>query len=149
MSIRNQNLRNANRSSFATRDRDNSLTGRIHRFIFRHLPKMVVGGFVGVGIFIIGGLILNGAGLLAQATSTNCVVTGKDRVATEDGSDMRIYTENCGTLRVADSLVHMQFASADMYGSIMIGEAYTFEHFGYRIPILSAFPTITAVHPVN
>lgn len=74
---------------------------------------------------------------------TACVVTEKDRTTDRDGnSDMRVYTENCGTFSVGDNLFKGVWNSADIYSSIQEGETYDFSATGWRIPIISSFPKI-------
>lgn len=76
----------------------------------------------------------------------NCVVIDKDRTTTSKGSsDMRIYTENCGTLSVEDNMFKGVWDSADIYASIEVGESYDFTATGWRIPLLSLFPGIIEV----
>lgn len=78
----------------------------------------------------------------ADAT-TECVVTDKDRTTDRDGnSNMRIYTENCGTLVVKDNFLKGFFNSADVYSSIEVGKTYNFDATGFRIGFLSHFPKI-------
>jgi hypothetical protein len=82
-----------------------------------------------------------------------CTVTGKDRVWKSDGegsgsSSMRVYTEECGTLEVGDSLVKGKFNSADTFGKLKEGHRYELKYHGWRIGWLSAFPTITEVKEV-
>ena len=70
----------------------------------------------------------------------------KDRVTgTEGKSNMRVYTEQCGVLNVEDSLLDLQFNSADVFSSIKVGETYDFKTRGFRIPLLSMFPNIVSV----
>jgi len=79
-----------------------------------------------------------------------CTVTEKDRtMKREGGSDMRVYTEDCGTLSVADNWVNGIMNSADVYAQIKPGNTYEFETVGFRVPILSGFPTIVEVTPVD
>jgi len=76
-------------------------------------------------------------------TYAGCVVTDKDRTTKpKGGSDMRIYTENCGTFVVEDNMFYGQFNSADEYSRIKVGSKYDFRAVGVRIPIFSMFPNI-------
>lgn len=84
--------------------------------------------------------------LFATSTHNDCVVTDKDRTrSSEGGSEMRVYTENCGTLKVGDNWFVGQFNAADIYGGLKEGNTYDFETRGYRIPIISMFPNIIEV----
>lgn len=78
---------------------------------------------------------------------TDCLVIGKDRTTNtqSSGSDMRIYTENCGTLQVKDSMLLGRFDSADTYAKIEQGKTYNFHTVGWRAPIFSVFPNIIEV----
>lgn len=96
------------------------------------LAVLLVVGFVGLG------LARNGS----EETCTS-VVTDKDRAKDQDGhSDMRIYTDDCGVLRVKDELWVGQLDSADIYAHIKVGKTYTFTTRGWRVPWLSQFPNI-------
>lgn len=103
-------------------------------------------------VIVIGLLVVAGAGVAVYAergnqTTQTCTVTDKDRTTTtsREGtsrSDARIYTEQCGTMQVADLLTQGQFDSADIYAGIEVGHTYEITTVGWRIPFLSAFPTI-------
>lgn len=108
---------------------------------------IAVGFGIGV-VLIIGGVI--GAALWsehANETTRTCTVTDKDRttVTSREGtsrSDMRIYTDDCGTLTVTDLMTRGQFDSADVYASIEPGSTYEITTVGWRIPWLSVFPVV-------
>lgn len=104
-------------------------------------PVLAIGGLAMLVIF---GLL--GFGIYSAThveTHQDCTVTEKDRTTkAEGGSDARVYTENCGTFQVADSILSWTFSSADTYASIEVGETYDFKTRGFRIPFLSAFPNI-------
>ncbi len=103
--------------------------------------KVIIGILFGVAVFV--------PGVVALASSrveTSCTVTDKDRVTgTEGKSNMRVYTEQCGVLNVEDSLLDLQFNSANVFSSIKVGETYDFKTRGLRIPLLSMFPNIVSV----
>lgn len=97
-------------------------------------------GFALVILFGVGTPVYN---LTVQGESSNCVVTGTDRVSkAKGGSSMRVYTENCGTFSVADNWFHGQFTAADTFGALEEGESYDFTTVGMRIGIISYFPNI-------
>ena len=84
----------------------------------------------------------------SQTETKTCTVTDKDRTkGSNNQSDMRIYTEQCGTLAVTDVWWKGQFNSADIYSSIKVGKTYRFETVGFRIPLFSSFKKITEVDP--
>jgi hypothetical protein len=73
----------------------------------------------------------------------HCVVTDKDRTRNNDGSsDTRVYTENCGTFTVSDTLVKGKFNSADTFGQLRNGHTYTLTTIGWRFGLTSSFPNI-------
>lgn len=78
-----------------------------------------------------------------ETTHTSCVVESKDRTKSSDSgsSEMRVYT-SCGTFAVGDVWLRGHFDSADLYGSISEGKSYDLTTIGWRVPILSKFPTI-------
>jgi hypothetical protein len=103
--------------------------------------------FIFVGIFAVVALVIAGLGSYAyaqtEATYTNCVVTKTDRTTNSDNqSQARVYTENCGTFEVSDNLFKGQFNSADTFGALVPGETYDFETIGFRNGFLSIFPNI-------
>lgn len=81
---------------------------------------------------------------LHSETHTNCVVNDKTATSSRDGDNTkyRVYTDNCGTFSIEDSVLTMKFNSSDIYGSIQEGGSYDFETRGYRIPLMSNFPNI-------
>lgn len=85
---------------------------------------------------------------VGTSTASNCVVSEKSVNATGDGSEYRIYTENCGTFVVTDSIVDGRFDSADVYQKIKAGKTYDMTLRGPRIPILSMFPNIISLQEV-
>lgn len=87
----------------------------------------------------------------AQVDTQTCTVTGKDRTSTgtQGQSDARVYTEQCGTLVVADSIIHPRFNSADLYGSLEVGKTYEMEVYGWRFGLFSMFPNILEAEEVN
>lgn len=102
---------------------------------------LIVGG-IAAGLIFAGTLGV-GIASAAHTETQTCTVESKDRSATKDGgSDMRIYTRDCGVLQVADSLLDVRFDSADMYASLQEGKRYEFNTRGWRLPALSMFPNI-------
>lgn len=79
-------------------------------------------------------------------TFESCTVS--DKTATsghgeDKKTEYRIYTDECGTFTTKDSLLDWNWSSSDVYGSIKVGEKYTFETRGIRIPIFSSFQNIS------
>lgn len=113
---------------------------------------------IGVAVLVVGFIVFTLINALHVQEHQGCVVTDKDRTTkvTSDGnggttsrSDARVYTENCGTFVVADSLLSWTWSSADTYASIKVGETYDFTTRGFRIPFFSAFPNIVEANPVQ
>ncbi|MGL5825594.1 MAG: hypothetical protein ACRCZD_12650 [Phycicoccus sp.] len=79
----------------------------------------------------------------------SCTVTEKDRTTRaingSSSTDARIWTEECGVLSLNDSLLGLSFNTADKYGSLKVGQTYTFTTMGWRVPIFSMFPNIVEV----
>ena len=71
-----------------------------------------------------------------------CTVTGKESVMVEGNNQYRVYTEECGTFVVKDTLFALRFNSADTYSSLKDGESYQFRTQGFRLGITSTFPNI-------
>lgn len=99
-------------------------------------------------------LALVGIGLGFASTmhveTVACTVESKDRTAKrEGGSDMRVYTTDCGVLSVADSIPDFDFSSADRFAAIKEGKRYEFTTRGWRVPLLSWFPNIIKIKEVS
>lgn len=74
-----------------------------------------------------------------------CTVTGKESVRAGDGNQYRVYTDECQTLVVEDSLTVGRYNSADVYAKIEAGKTYEFRTGGYRNGFFSMFPNIIEV----
>jgi hypothetical protein len=97
--------------------------------------------------FVVGIVALSVASAYASEDVRTCTVTEKDRTRNgNSGSDMRIYTQECGTLAVRDILWRGQFDSADIYSDLETGNSYQIRTVGWRIPFLSEFPSVVG-HP--
>lgn len=120
------------------------------RDFYRRLDGRILAG-LGLGLaLILGSLAFTVINAISVETLHSCTVTDKDRTGNTDGtSNMRVYTENCGTLKVSDSLLSWTFSSADTFSSIDEGETYDFKTRGFRVPFFSMFPNIVEVYPAN
>lgn len=97
-------------------------------------------------LFVVGG---TWASNYANEHTTDCTVTSTDRTTNpEGGSDMRVYTDECGTLAVRDAWLRGQTRSADLFGKLRPGTTYRMTVAGVRFGPLSAFPMIVDAHPV-
>jgi hypothetical protein len=75
-----------------------------------------------------------------------CHVTGKDRG--KDNGSYRVYTTDCDTLGVEDSVFRMQFDASNRWQKIdQNGGTYQFLIVGSRIPVWSQFANILDVRP--
>jgi hypothetical protein len=101
------------------------------------------------------GLIVGIATILIPAYADvhykTCTVKKLDRTSKygESGSDARVYTDNCGTFKVADSTIHWRHNSADVYGSLTEGQTYLIKYYGWRIGLTSTFPNILEAKQVS
>ncbi|MBB6172256.1 hypothetical protein HNR23_002316 [Nocardiopsis mwathae] len=77
------------------------------------------------------------------ATVHTCTITGKDRGG-DDGT-YRVYTQECGTLTVADVALRAHFSAADVWSRIEPGATHRVTTVGHRMPMWSMFPTVIAV----
>ena len=108
------------------------------------MSRTVIGGVVAAAVLLLGGFLYIGE-YYSTDTHTGCVIEDKDRTRDAEGnSDMRIYTENCGTFQVSDSFV-TDFKSADRFSKIKVGKTYDIQSYGFRVGILSMFPQIKDV----
>lgn len=101
-------------------------------------------------------MVLAGVGIIAAGvagsvawhnseTTQTCTVNSKTAVGTKNGTDYRIYTDQCGTLQVVDDLFAGRFNSADEYARLREGETYTLTTLGWRNGLFSTFPNIVEV----
>lgn len=102
-----------------------------------------------VVLFVLASIILSVASAMHTEEMT-CTVNDKDRTTNRDGqSDARLYTDDCGVLRVGDSLLSWTFSSSDTYASIEPGKTYDVTTRGLRIPFLSMFPNVVEAEEVR
>jgi hypothetical protein len=110
----------------------------------------LIGGFVAVvlAVLFIGFPVYTVASY-KHVQHMTCTVTDKDRAANNNGgSDMRVYTKECGNLVVADATFRKNFHASDTYAGIKVGRTYRVETIGFRIPFLSEFPNIMEAREV-
>lgn len=103
-----------------------------------------------VVVAVLAVLVISTVSYNKEDTHYSCVVTDKDRTRDSEGNtDTRVYTKNCGTFTVTDSLLKGKFNSADTFGSLEEGGTYNFTTVGFRNGFLSAFPNIIEVEPAS
>ena len=127
----------------AHRGRDSQLRG-LGRKSRSEVPAS---GFVVAGVIILFIILALAATIteLAETPRVGCTVTYKDRVQGDEGSDMRVYTKECGTFQVRDSPLNGVWNAADVFGDIEEGQRYDFKTVWPRVPVLSMFPVIVDV----
>ena len=108
--------------------------------------KIIVGAMF---VTIFSALLIVGASYTMNRNEVGpCTVTGKESVMVEGNNQYRVYTEECGTFAVSDTLFPLRFNSADTYSSLKDGESYQFRTQGFRLGITSTFPNILNYEPV-
>lgn len=116
---------------------------------------LLVPALGGLSFLIVGGLVVMAVSMDYQNSQTQtCTVISKDRSTkivdgNSAGSDMRVYTEQCGTLAVSDLLFAGEVNSADLFAKIKPETTYEIETTGYRIGLLSSFPIIRSIAEVT
>ncbi len=84
----------------------------------------------------------------AHEEHLTCTITEKESVAKGDsGHEYRVFTEECGVLKVGDTVWRMHFESADVYASLHEGETYDLTTTGWRVPFLSWMPNVVEATP--
>lgn len=78
---------------------------------------------------------------LDSCENASFTVQEKERVVTSDSSKYLVFTEN-EVFENVDSLMKFKFNSSDVYGDLKVGESYTYEVCGWRIPFLSWYRNI-------
>jgi Protein of unknown function (DUF1523). len=117
---------------------------RFGKFFSRNIALISI---IAVLVFIIG------TGMAyAYATRSTITATVTDKgIKTESynqnyvDSNYMIYTDN-GTFEDTDSIWYMKFNSSDVYGNIEVGNTYTFQVYGWRIPLFSCYQNIITVN---
>ena len=105
--------------------------------------RLFAGFFVVVVLITLASLTFGIISAFHVSKALDCVVVDKDRTSKpKGGSDMRIYTDNCGNFKVDDSWLSGTFHASDTYRDIKVGATYNFTTRGFRVPFLSAFPNI-------
>lgn len=103
---------------------------------------------------LIAALALSGCSTMNQQ-QRECTITGKESVSVSSSSsnskthEYRVYTEECGTLTVADTLTQGRWDSSEFYSRLKEGETYNMLTGGYRNGFLSMFPNILEAEKVE
>lgn len=99
-------------------------------------------------IMVVAAIIMGVIYATERSELTECAVTGKEAVRSNDSNEYRVYTDNCGTLKVGDSIFIGRFDSADVYSRIKENQTYDMKLQGFRLPVFSMFPNIIEATPV-
>lgn len=101
----------------------------------------IIAGAMFVAVF--SALLIIGVSLTMDRNEVGpCTVTGKESVIVEGNNQYRVYTKECGTFIVKDTLFALRFNSADTYSALKDGESYQFRTQGSRLGTASTFPNI-------
>lgn len=108
--------------------------------------EKVTAGAVLLGLL---GVVVGYGGLSASWYSTKnearCTVQSKTATSTKQGTDYRVFTEQCGVMQIQDDVLLSRFNSADEYGKLREGTDYTFKTVGWRNGFFSMFPNVVEV----
>lgn len=99
-------------------------------------------------------LVLAGAFFMTGCSSMNhqertCTITGKESVRSGDGNQYRVYTKQCGTLTVSDTVTQGRWDSSEFYSQLEEGATYNMMTGGYRNGFMSMFPNILEAEKVS
>lgn len=111
------------------------------------MSSKTVAGIIAVsGIAVLGGGAVYVNSFASEGTAYACEVTDKDRTTNSEGeSNYRVYAD-CGVYTVSDQPLRGIWNSADIFNEIEPGESYDITTVGFRIPVLSSFPSIIEVN---
>lgn len=99
-------------------------------------------------VFVLAAIIVPAVAGMCNKETVTVTVTDKGIKRYDDVDKYLIYT-NETTYQIADSFIDGNWNSSDLYGSIVIGETYTFTTRGYRVGFLSMYPNIIEVEEVD
>lgn len=102
-----------------------------------------------VGVIVCGLIVFGVSAGYTNPRDLACTVTNTDRAKTDSGSDMRVYTKECGVLHVQDLLWGGEFNSADTFALIHPNHTYKFHVTGIRVGFFSVFPNIRSAQEVS
>lgn len=116
--------------------------------------NLVIGGTVAAVLVMVAVPVGYGISYAYSTHEKTCTVSSKDRTTVTDNkghskSQMRVYTDDCGTFRVGDAKLKGKFSSADTFGKLKEGHRYTVKYYGHRSGWRSAFPNIIEATEVS
>lgn len=103
---------------------------------------------LGIALVVILILTLPSIINLATRATVTTIITDK-AIKRYDDSDVYLIYTSAGTFKNTDELLFGKFNSSDIYGQIIIGNKYELTTVGLRIPILSEYPNIIEIKPVD
>lgn len=112
--------------------------------------NMKLVGMIALAVLFLGAVVGGVSLSYMNAQTQTCTVTEKDRTRDSEGkSDMRVYTDECGVMRVQDMFFAGEWNSADLFSKIKEGQTYEMKTTGFRVGIVSSFPTIREISLVE
>lgn len=112
-----------------------------------YFVAMAVIAFIFIGI----GLLCQYTLVSANSETVTMLVTGRERIPTEDGSYYLVFTEEPGNpentevFKNEDIAVTFKFNSSDIQARMQEGKVCTFEVGGLRITFLSSYRNIISL----
>lgn len=100
---------------------------------------------VGLGIVSLGVVAVGGYGIAVHSTQRTVTAT-VTKTWTQYSKDGTIYLigTNKGVFEDDDSLMYFKFNSSDYFNNMKVGQTYTFDVTGWRIPFASVWPNIVS-----
>jgi hypothetical protein len=98
---------------------------------------------------VIAVLGVNAVSYMQTGVSKNCVV--EEKKETSDlikKRKMLVYTKNCGTFTIEDSIVDRRYYPENEYDTIQPGQVYNFKTRGISVPIFGMHPNILSLQEV-
>ena len=99
-------------------------------------------------VFVLAAIIVPAVAGMCNKEIVTVTVTDKGIKRYDDVDKYLIYT-NETTYQIADSFIDGNWDSSDLYGSIVVGETYTFTTRGYRVGFFSMYPNIIEVKEID
>lgn len=113
------------------------------------LFALVVTSFIAVVFVGVIGLTAFNAVSAKSPEVVSCTVTSKERVTIVSDGDsstqLLVNTDECGTLEIGSSLISGNWSPNKTYSSIVEGETYDFEVYGFELDFMNAYKQIKSV----
>ena len=99
-------------------------------------------------LLISAAVTMNAVWVYGTTDYVTITVTDKERIQDGEESKYLIFTEN-EVFENTDSLMKFKFNSSDVYGLLKVGETYSAEVFGWRVPFFSMYRNIVSIEKIN